>query len=54
MAKRIQSRTLTTEEQEAIYKLSRSTTEPYRLVERARMIVLAYEGMPVHQIAVRS
>jgi transposase len=51
MAKRIQLRTLTTEEQEAIRKLSRSATEPYRLVERARMIVLAYEGMPVPQIA---
>ena len=51
MAKRIQLRTLTTEEREAINKLSRSTTEPYRLVERARMIVLAYEGMPVPQIA---
>jgi transposase len=51
MAKRIQLRTLTTEEQEAINKLSRSTTEPYRLVERARMVVLAYEGMPVPQIA---
>lgn len=51
MAKRIQLRTLTTEEQKAINKLSRSTTEPYRLVERARMIMLAYEGMPVPQIA---
>lgn len=51
MAKQIQSRTLTNEEQEAINKLRRSSTEPYRLVERARMIVLAYEGMPVSQIA---
>ena len=51
MAKRIQLRTLTTEEQEAIYKLRRSSTESYRLVERARMIALAYEGMPVPQIA---
>ena len=51
MAKRIQLRTLTTEEQEAINKLKRSSTEPYRLVERARMIALAYDGMPVPQIA---
>lgn len=51
MPKRIELRTLTTEEQEAISKLSRSTTEPYRLVERAKMVALAYEGMPIPQIA---
>lgn len=51
MPKRILLRTLTTEEQEAINKLSRSTTEPYRLVERAKMIKLAYQGMSVTQIA---
>jgi transposase len=51
MPKRIELRTLTTEEQEAINKLRRSTTEPHRLVERAKMIGLAYEGMAIEQIA---
>ncbi len=51
MAKRIQLRTLTTKEQEAINQLRRSSTEPFRLVERARMIALAYKGMPIPQIA---
>jgi transposase len=51
MPKRIEFRTLTNEERKQLDALSRSTTQPYRLVERAKMVTLAYQGQPVEEIA---
>ncbi len=51
MPKRIKLRPLTNEERIQLEKLSRSATESHRIVERAKMILLAYQGMPVRQIA---
>ena len=51
MPKRIEFRTLTNEERKELETLSRSTTKPYRLVERAKMVNLAYQGQPIDQIA---
>jgi transposase len=51
MPKRIKLRTLTNEERTQLEKLSRSATESHRIVERAKMILLAYQGVPVEQIA---
>ena len=51
MPKRIKFRTLTTEERKKLEQLSRSATTPHRLVERAKIVLLAYEGLTVEQIA---
>ncbi len=51
MPKRIKLRTLTNEERVQLEKFSRSATESHRIVERAKMILLAYQGMPIEQIA---
>lgn len=51
MPKRIKLRTLTNEERIQLEKFSRSATESHRIVERAKMILLAYQGVPVEQIA---
>lgn len=51
MPKRIKLRTLTTEERRWLEKYSHSATESYRIVERAKMILLAHQGMPIEQIA---
>jgi len=51
MPKRIEFRTLTNEERKQLDALSRSTTQPYRLVEHAKMVTLAYQGQPVEEIA---
>ena len=47
----IKLRTLSTEEQEAIEKLAHSRTVSVRLVERARIILLAHQGSRVPAIA---
>ena len=51
MPKRIKLRTLTNEERSRLEQLSRSSTTSHRLVERAKMVLLAYEGEPIKQIA---
>ena len=51
MPKRIEFRTLTKEERKQLEALSHSTTQPYRLVERAKMVTLAYQGQPIEEIA---
>ena len=51
MPKRIKLRTLTNEERTKLEQLSRSSTMSHRLVERAKMVLLAYEGESVQQIA---
>ncbi len=51
MPKRIRLRTLTKEERSQLEKLSRSATESHRIVERAKMILLAHQGEPVAKIA---
>lgn len=51
MPKRIKLRTLTTEERRRLEKYSSSATESYRIVARAKMILLAHQGMPIEQIA---
>jgi transposase len=51
MPKRIKLRTLTNEERTRLEQISRSSTTPHRLVERAKMILLAYHGEPVRHIA---
>lgn len=51
MPKRIELRTLTSEERTKLEQLSRSATMAHRLVERAKMVLLAYQGEPVEQIA---
>lgn len=51
MPKRIELRTLTKEERTRLEQLSRSATAAHRLVERAKMVLLAYLGEPVEQIA---
>jgi len=51
MPKRIKLRPLTNEERIQLEKLSRSATESHRLVGRARLILLAYQGVPVRHIA---
>jgi len=51
MPKRIKLRTLTNEERTQLEKFSRSATKSHRIVERAKMILLAYQGVPVEQIA---
>ena len=51
MPKRIEMRTLTNEERTKLERLSRSSTSPHRLVERARMILLTLQGESVKQIA---
>jgi putative transposase len=51
MPKRIKLRPLTNEERIQLEKFSRSATESHRIVERAKMILLTYQGVPVRQIA---
>ena len=51
MTNRIKLKPLTNEERTQLEKFSRSATEPYQIVERAKMILLAYQGVPVEQIA---
>ena len=51
MPKRIKLRTLTNEERTRLEQLSRSSTTSHRLVERAKMVLLAYQGEPTKQIA---
>ena len=51
MPKRIELRTLTNEERTKLERLSGSSVTQHRLVERAKMILLAYQGEPVKQIA---
>ena len=51
MPKRIKLRTLTNKERTRLEQLSRSSTTAHRLVERAKMVLLAYEGESVPQIA---
>ncbi len=50
MPKRIEFGTLTNEERKQLEALSRSTTQPYRVVERAKMVTLAYQGQTVEAI----
>lgn len=47
MPERIKLRTLTNEERIQLEKLSRSATECHRIVERAKMILLAHQGEPI-------
>lgn len=51
MPKRIKLRTLTNEERTQLEKFSRSATESHRIVERAKMILLANQRVPIEQIA---
>lgn len=51
MPKRIKLRTLTNEERTQLEKFSRSATESHRIVERAKMILLGYQRVPIEQIA---
>jgi len=53
MRKRLQVRTLTPNERQAIEQLARSRTEATRLVERARIIQQASQGRAVAEIAER-
>lgn len=51
MSKRITLRPLTTDERKVLLQLNHSQTAPRRLVERAKMILLAHEGRRVVAIA---
>lgn len=51
MPKRIKLRTLTNEERMQLEKSSRSATESHQIVERAKMILLAHQGLPIERIA---
>ncbi len=53
MTKRIELRPLTTEERKLLEQLSRSRSAPAQLVERAKMILLAAEGLRAVDIAVK-
>ena len=51
MPARIQLRPLTTEERTKLEQIQRSQTRPHREVERARILLLAAEGMAPTEIA---
>ena len=53
MPRRIEFRTLTNEEWKQLDTLSRSKTQPYRLVERAKMVTLACQGQSVELLLLR-
>src|SRR5215467_16210331 len=53
MGRRLQLRTVTDEERQAVTRLARARTAPTRTVERAQVVQAAREGTSVEEIAVR-
>jgi transposase len=53
MGKRLQLRTITDEERQAVTRLAHSRTAPARAVERARVVLAAWEGATIEEIVGR-